>query len=122
VVKLAGKRGTLNAIQKIPTAPVVGRVVVQPETWYTCPTGQKAIVKGKCVCTGLGAAASVRLNAAGVRLVEWQAAAVSEKVLIINTYFEFEIQLAAGETLDTSQDAGANGEINMLANVQETPA
>jgi len=111
-----------NIAQKIPTEAVTGRVVLQPHTWYTCPAGKKAVVSGKAVCTGLGAAASVRLNAAGVRIVEWQAAAASDKVLIINSYFEFEVQLAAGETLDTSQDSGTNGEIDMLAKVQETPA
>lgn len=111
-----------NLAQKIVTEPVVGRVVLQPHTWYTCPAGKKAIVEGKVVCTGLGAAASVRANAAGVRFVEWQGAAVGDKILVIQTYHEFKIQLAAGETLDTSQDSGTNGEIDMFCEVQETPA
>ena len=111
----------LTQVQKIPTQPINSRVVVQPNTFYTCPAGKKAVIVGKAVCTGLGAAASVRLNAAGIRIVEWQAAGTSDKVLIINSYFSFEIQLAAGETLDSSQDAGTNGEVNVNAKVQETP-
>ena len=111
----------LTQVQKIPTQPINSRVVVQPNTFYTCPAGKKAIIVGKAVCTGLGAAASVRLNAAGIRIVEWQAVASGNKILIINTYFEFEIQLAAGQTLDSSQDVGTNGEVNVNAKVQETP-
>lgn len=118
---MTSKVSALNTTQKIPTTAINVRRVVSPFTFYTCPTGKKAIVKGKAVCTGLGAAASVRLNAAGIQIVEWAAAAVGNKILVIQTYFEFEIQLNAGETLDYSQDAGVNGELNVNATVQETP-
>lgn len=38
------------------------------------------------------------------------------------TLFPFEVQLAAGETLVSAQDSGTNAEIDMIAEVQETPA
>lgn len=111
-------------MQRIPTQPINSRVVIQPNTFYTCPAGKKAIIKGVATCTGLGAAASVRLNAAGVRVCEWTALGTTpanSKIMALNFYYPFEIQLAAGETLDSSQDAGANGEVNVNAEVQETP-
>jgi hypothetical protein len=120
--KMVLSKVSKNQVQTIPNLPVNGRFVVQPHVWYVCPAGKKAIIKGTAVCTGLGAAASVRLNAATIRIVEWNTAApFNDKQLPINTYFAFEIQLQAGQGIDTDQDVGTNGEVNITASVQETP-
>ena len=120
-----------NQTQKIPETPITGRVVLQPNTWYTCPAGKKARIKGTILCTGLGAAGTADLLGAGDILFRWDRATA-----IIRSYFdfprvlttanggqmaEFEIDLAAGEILETVQDSGTNAEFNMNAKVQETP-
>lgn len=120
---MTSKVSALNTTQKIPTQPIVIRKVLSPYTFYICPANKKAKIIGSAVCTGLGAAANVRLNAGGVKLVQWEAAGViGTTVLTVGMYFDFEVQLSAGQTLDYNQDAGTNGEMNMNATVQETPA
>jgi len=131
-----------NAVQKIPTFEINGRVILQPNTWYTCPAGKKAIVKGSVVCTGTGAGAEARFAVAGTIKYRWipdpgsQTAGMTLprniSVLVnalgnttfpwINTEQEFNVELAAGETIVTSQDSGTNAEFNLFASVQETPA
>ncbi len=115
-----------NAAQKIPTIPIFGNVVVQPETWYTCPAGKKAIIKGTCVCSNTGAAAVADLEAAGVSIAEWQATGgvfdpSVPQDLAEGTEYPFEVQLAAGESLITTQDSGSNANFKINAKVQETP-
>lgn len=117
----------LNQVQKLPTLPINGRVVTQPHIWYTCPAGKKALVKGEAVCTSFGAAATTSLRggtgpiiirnvvSAGGSTNPWM------RDLQINVKFSFAIQLAAGETIDTVQDAGVNAEWDLNAFVQETP-
>jgi len=63
-----------NQLQKISTTPMIRRDTAEhPITYYTCPTGAKAIIKGKTVCSGTGAAAVVDILAAGISICEWQA-------------------------------------------------
>jgi len=120
-----------NQAQKIPTFEINGRVVLQPNTWYTCPTGKKAIVKGRVQCTALGAAALADFNAAGVAMFRWNnSAANSGDYLQVprglttaegGQFALFEVELAAGETITTTQDSGTNAEFNVWASVQESP-
>jgi len=119
-----------NISQKIPSFEINGRVVIQPNTWYTCPTGKKAIIKGKVSCTGLGAAADVDFVVASVIMFTWDrtTAVVDNAVNAPQTlttggggqFAEFEVELAAGETLVTQQNTGTNAEINLFASVIET--
>jgi len=117
--------------QKIPTFEINGRIVVQPNTWYTCPTGKKAIVKGSVQCTGRGAAANADFNAAGLLMFSWTRANT-----ITTDYIDaprnmttenggqlafFEVELAAGEIIETTQNTGTNAEFNVFASVQESP-
>lgn len=116
------------------------RVVLQPNTYYTCPTGKKAIIKGRVTCTGLGAAAEARFSVAGVILFRWIAnvgtttnTSIPDGTSVIvqgnsvrleppiNTYRTFEVTLAAGDTLISSQDSGTNSEFNLFASVLELP-
>jgi len=118
-----------NVVQKIPTVEINGRVVLQPNIWYTCPTGKKAIVKGRVQCTGRGAAATAHFTAAGVIMFQWGSQAAgqgwetSPRNLSEPTdeFAFFEVELAAGETILTDQSSGTNAEFNMWASVQETP-
>lgn len=118
--------------QKIPTFEINGRVVLQPNTWYTCPAGKKAIVKGRVQCTGRGAAANADFNAAGIFMFSWNNSAAVE---VDRTTSQprnlsdanggqlafFEVELAAGETITTTQNTGTNAEFNVWASVQESP-
>ena len=132
MVNLVGKRGTLNAVQRIPEFEINDRIVLQPHTWYTCPAGKKARVKGSVQCTGRGAAATADFIAAGVIMFRWSRNTVSPLPYLDNPrdlttsqggqFAEFEIDLAAGDTIVTDQNAGTNAEFNVWAKVQETPA
>jgi len=124
-----------NQIQKIPEIPLTGRVVLQPNTWYTCPSGKKAIVKGSVVCTGRGAAATADFDAAGITLFRWDKSTIivatetwnyRDTPLELTTHKGgqtafFNVQLAAGETIETNQNTGTNAEFNVFATVLETP-
>jgi len=119
-----------NQIQKIPTIALNVRKVLSGGTdgdFYTVPTGKKAKIKGVAVCTGAGAAATVDLNVAGTSFAEWQATGgdndpFKPQTLALGVQFPFEIQLDAGEILQYSQNSGTNAEMNINAEILETPA
>jgi len=125
---LVGKRGTLSAVQRIPEFEINGRVVIQPNTWYTCPVGKKARVKGQVQCTGRGAAATADFVAAGIIMYRWDGTAAAldfataPRQLADDQFADFEVDLAAGDTIVTDQNTGTNAEFNVWAKVQETPA
>jgi len=114
----------------IPEFEINDRVVLQPNTWYTCPAGKKARVKGSVQCTGRGAAATADFIAAGVVMFRWVAGTASEgwekspRNLndAVDEFALFEVDLAAGDTIVTDQDAGTNAEFNVWACVKESPA
>jgi len=123
-----------NQVQKIPTVEINGRVVIQPNTWYTCPTGKKAIVKGRVQCTGRGAAANADFEAAAIVMFSWTTAvanAAGDSYIQIpralstaggGQFAFFEVELSAGDIIETTQNSGTNAEFNLWASVQETPA
>ncbi len=115
----------------IPEFEINDRVVLQPNTWYTCPTDKKARVKGRVQCTGRGAAATADFIAAGVIMFRWVAGAAIGDYLenprnlsTVNggQFAEFEVDLAAGDTIVTDQSSGTNAEFNVWACVKESPA
>ena len=120
-----------NVAQKIPTVEINARVVLQPHTWYTCPTGKKAIVKGRIQCTGRGAAANADFNVAGILMFQWDRNTSTPLPADDNPrglttadggqLAHFEIELSAGEIIETTQNTGTNAEFNVWASVQETP-
>jgi len=118
-----------NQLQKIPTIPLNIRKVLSGGTdgdFYTCPAGKKAIVKGIAVCTGTGAAANVSLQFVGVSIATWLATSgINDNKLVFNmaidVFFPYEVQLAAGEVMRYVQDSGTNAEMNINAEIQETP-
>jgi len=102
-------------IQKIPTTALNTRLIGATLIYYTCPTGKKARIEGMAMCTGLGAAAEVRLEADGIEIINWVAATVDDAKL-------FSCSLESGETLAKDQNSGTNGEVNVTASILETPA
>lgn len=129
---MVGKTTTLNQINVMPEIDVNGRVVIQPNIWYTCPVGKKAVCRGRVRCTNRGAAAIARFEIAGERMFEWNNAlngALSSDILPkglgTGSGGQFglfdNIQLAAGETIETTQDSGTNAAFDLWARIQETP-
>jgi len=120
-----------NAAQNIPTFEINGRIVLQPHTWYTCPAGKKALVKGSVQCTNRGAAANADFNVAGVLLFSWitGGAIVADYIdgprslSTVNSGQQafFDVELSAGEIIETTQNTGTNAEFNVFAKVQESP-
>jgi len=101
-------------IQKIPTTALNVREVGATLIFYTCPAGKRAVIKGMAMCTGLGAAAEVRLEANGIEVINWVAATVDDAKF-------FECSLEANQTLAKDQNSGTNGEVNVTASILETP-
>jgi len=96
--------------------------VVQPTTWYTCPTGKVATVKGTCTCIDTGAAAIATLSFAGVVYATWLATGGSS-VLLDDLAEQFVLvwtaNLAAGETIITDQDSGTNAQFKVQMEIEE---
>jgi len=118
-----------NQTQRIQSFDLNERKVLSGGTdgdFYTVPTGKKAIITGRAVCTGLGAAASVELEANAISFQQWTATAGNNEInadpKTINIFVDFEISLAAGQILRYTQNTGTNGEMNVFAKIQETPA
>jgi len=128
---MSGVTVPLGAVQKLPEVPITPvRTVVQPTTWYTCPAGKKAIVKGFVQCTGNGAAATTDFKARGEIMFRWVAGATvvgshletpRNLKYSVEQFAEFKTELAAGDIIETVQNTGTNSEFNVFADVQETP-
>jgi len=120
-----------NQLQKIPSIAINRRdVAAHPITYYTCPAGQKAKCKMLVQCTGTGAAATVDIIVASVIMFRWLAAGFVNNYIdaprtlgaTADQFAKAEFDLAATQTIVSAQDAGANAEINMFLEIQETPA
>jgi len=125
---LSGVQVSTNAVSTIPTVPITPRrTVIQPTTWYTCPAGKKAKIKGIIQCTGFGAAGTASFLINTIELAEWDFAGCELSnddpfSLCVNRYFLIELQLEAGDFIQTTQNVGTNAEFNVFAEVQESPA
>lgn len=130
---MVGRTTTLNQINVMPEIQIVGRIVLQPHIWYTCPVGKKAVCRGRVQCTNRGAAMIARFRIASTTsMFEWNNAlngSLSSDILPrgLGTgsggqFALFDnVQMVAGDTINTLQDAGTNAEFNLWARVQETP-
>lgn len=122
-----------TGIQQQIKIPITGREILQPFTWYTCPAGKRAICKGNVKCTGRGAAAVARYEQAGIRAFEWVRVTNPDANFTYLTAPDFlttanggqtalfDVELAAGETIITTQDAGTNAEFELFMEVEELP-
>lgn len=117
-----------NQIQRIPTIAINERKTLSGGTdgdFYTTPTGKRAVIKGRAVCTGLGASATVELTVATISIQQWNASSgtgSNDDPKTIGVFVDFEVQLDAGEILAYTQNTGTNAEMNVFAEVLETPA
>jgi len=119
-----------NQIQKIPTITLNVRKVLSGGTdgdFYTVPTGKKALIKGVAVCTNTGAAANASLQFNGVSIATWFAAGGAQDNfnvfnLATDIEFPYEVQLDAGQVMRYVQNTGTNAEMNINAQILETPA
>lgn len=114
-----------NQIQKTNkrVLPLVNDVL-QPTTWYTCPTGKIAIVKGTCVCDDVGAAGSTFLQFAGVTYALWAASGGGTDINILGNLapgvtIPFEAKLDSDDTIITDQDTGTNAKFKLQATIEE---
>jgi len=116
------------------------RTTLQPHTYYTCPAGKKAIVKGRVTCTGTGAATEGRFLINAIIIFRWEVDALNTTSVVpdetsfvknsgavrtetpLEVFRSFDITLAAGETISTNQDSGTNAEFDLFASVLELPA
>jgi len=101
-------------------------VASHPITYYTCPAGKIAKIKGFWVCDDTGAAALVDLVANGISIAEVQATGglitlTQPQNLAEGVSFPFEVTLAATQTLVTAQDSGTNANTTINAVVTESP-
>ena len=125
---MVSKTVARNATQKFPEIEINDRIVLQPHVWYTCPAGKKAIVKGRVQCTGTGAAAQANFNVGGLIMFRWIPAAFTQnwedspRTLSDSAeqFAFFDVEISAGETIETTQDVGTNAEFNLWAKVQES--
>lgn len=97
---------------------------LHPVTYYTCPAGKIAKIKGVWNCLDTGAAAVVDLIAAGISIAEVQASGGGTDInipqnLAENLNFPFEVTLVATETLVTAQDSGTNANTIINATIEE---
>jgi len=95
-----------------------------PITYYTCPAGKIAIIKGTWICDDTGAAAVVDLISAGISIAEVQATGGGTDInipqdLAEGLLFPFEANLAATETLVTAQDSGTNANTIISVVIEE---
>ena len=121
-----------TGVQQQIKIPISGRVVIQPNTWYTCPAGKRAICKGTVLCDSRGAAATATFQAAGISIFRWDRSALFSPLAYIDTPSSlsdgsggqtalFEIELAAGEIIQTIQNVGTNAAFELLMEVLELP-
>jgi len=95
-----------------------------PLTYYTCPAGKIAKIKGTWICNDTGAAATVDLNVAGTSYAEVQASGGGTdpnipQDLAEGLLFKFEIQINATETLACSQNTGTNANTRLNIVIEE---
>ena len=95
-----------------------------PITYYTCPSGKIAIIKGTWICDNTGAGNQVDLISAGVSIAEVQATGGGVDInipqdLAEQLLFPFEANLVAGETLVTAMDTGSNADTIISIVIEE---
>ncbi len=76
------------------------------------------------VCTGLGAASTVDMEANSVSFMRWSGTGgqnPNNDPKLTGVYDNFEISLAAGQVMRYVQNSGTNAEMNVFAKIQETP-
>jgi len=96
------------------------------ETFYTCPAGKIASIKGRMVCTAFGASTEVDLQVAGIAIATWIFSPVGTGIdinfpedLAVNFVYPFVAELTAGDTLATVQNSGTNASNKLQFIIEE---
>jgi len=129
-----------NVIQKTPVFSINLRTTVQPTTYYTCPAGKVATVKGLVRCDDRGAAANATLEIAGINYCVWDNNLVKQPSTqgMGWDYSKFrpdnlttqgggqgctvDFVLNAGEAVITKQNSGTNASFDVFLEITESPA
>ncbi len=115
---MVGRVSAYNALQNIPTFRVASRLTATSQSWYTCPAGRKAKVRGYFIVDAFGAATIIHIEinpTAGV--------VASGGVTVVDIQSDIvEVDLAAGDVLGYDQDAGTNGTVDGVWSIQESDA
>lgn len=115
-----------NTSQKIPDFSLNERKVLSGGTdgdFYTVPANKKAIIQGRAVVTGLGAAATVELEVNGVSIQQWTAGGSQNSngdPKAVDVFVDFIAELDATQVLRYTQNAGTNAEMNVFLRIQES--
>lgn len=118
---------TYNSYQKIIETAINQRVVVQPYNWALCPAGHKAIVKGSAYCSGLGASTQSFFQVNGHENIPIRSVIPNGSTnanmyeIAVGVVFPFEVELEAGDILESNQNNGTNAEWNIFGMVRLTP-
>jgi len=112
---MVGRVSAYNALQNIPTFPVIARLVSTATSWYTCPAGRKAHVKGYVIPDNFGAGTQlhVELNPTG-------GSQVSADNSVVDTKTDAEFDMVAGDVLGYDQDTGTNATVDGVWSIQES--
>lgn len=113
-----------NQIQKTNKRVIsLVNVVIQPNTYYTCPTGKIAIVRGTCTCVDFGAAANASLEFDDVKYATWLVGGgtiVDQLTNLSNDMtITFKCELSAGDTIKSTQNTGTNAQFKFQAEIEE---
>jgi len=129
-----------TAIQKENVFSINLRTTVQPTTYYTCPAGKVARVKGIVRCDDRGAAGVTTLEIAGINYCEWDKATVFQPSTqgMGWDYSKYNPQnlttfgggqgatvnhvLNAGDSILTKQSSGSNASFEVFLEITESPA
>jgi len=114
-----------NQVQKTNKRAVFRQDVANhPITYYTCPAGKIAVIKGNIICSSTGAATTVDLLVDGISICEWQSAGGGTDInvpqdLALGTLFPFEVNLVATDTLASAQNSGSNANLTLNITIEE---
>jgi len=107
-----------NTAQKIDSRAINGSTQSEPGgvfQVYTCPTGQRAKIKGTVNVDSFGAGTQV--------LVQIDSAELIRLILATDSPTDIpEVSLEAGESLELNPNVGTNADIEFALTVVESPA
>jgi len=115
-----------NQIQKTNKRTIEWQSSVVSATFYTCPSGKIASIKGRMTCTAFGAATEVDLKVAGIAIATWKNTPAGTGIdinfpedLAKNMLYPFEAELTSGDTIATVQNSGTNASNKIQMVIEE---
>jgi len=121
---MVGRITARNTSQKIGTSQLLIRRTLSPFTFYTCPAGKRAIIKGVASCDQTGSAAQVRLKVNNIIILEWRSTGGDPnkpQELRVGDGGNLDVEVEENQSLIYDQNAGTNATMDINAKIQETP-